>query len=105
MQDAFHEGLGEVGGARIEDLFGDGGEVGDDVSAGIADAGEQPGVEVDAAVGEGGVDAGHINRRGAVGADGDGRGGLGRGDAGGAGEGGDVFVPNLLREGYVAISR
>ncbi len=97
--DAFHEGLGEVGDAGIEDLFGLRGVVGDDIAVGTADAGEHPGIDVDAAVGEDGVGAGHVDGRGAVGADGDGRGGPGGGDAGGAGESGDVFVADLLGEG------
>ena len=69
--DVFQQRLGEVGGARVEDLFGFGGKVGDDVAVGVADAGEHPGLEVDAVVGEDGVGAGHVERCGVVGADGD----------------------------------
>ena len=73
VHDAFEQRLGEVGGAGVHDLLGFGGEVGDDVAVGVADAGEQPGVEVDAAVGEDGVGAGHVERCGVVGAERDGR--------------------------------
>ncbi len=97
--DAFQQGLGEVGGAGVEDLLGFGGEVGDDVAVGVADAGEHPGLEVDAAVGEDGVGAGHVDGRGVVGADGDRRGAAGVDDAGGAGEGGDVLEADHLGEG------
>ena len=93
------QGLGEEGGAGVEDLLGLGGEVGDDVAVGVADAGEHPGLEVDAVVGEDGVGAGHVDGGGAVGADGDRGGGAGVDDAGGAGEGGDVLVADLLGEG------
>ena len=78
VHDAFQQGLGEEGGAGVEDLLGLGGIVGDDIAVGVADAGEHPGREVDAAVGEDGVGAGHVDRRGAVGADGDGWGGAWR---------------------------
>ena len=53
-----------------------------------------------AVVGEDSVCAGHIDRRGAVGADRDRWGGFGGGDAGGVGEGCYVSVADLLREGY-----
>ena len=97
--DVFQQGLGEVGDAGIEDLLGFGGVVGDDVAVGVADAGEHPGLEVDAAVGEDGVGAGHVDGGGVVGADGDGRGGAGVDDAGGAGEGGDVLEADHLGQG------
>ena len=71
--DALEERLGEVGDAGVEDLAGDGGEVGDDVSVGVADAGEQSRGEVDAGVGEDGVSAGHVDGCGVIGADGNGR--------------------------------
>ncbi len=93
------QGLGEIGGARIEDLLGDGGEVGNDVAGGVADAGEHPGSEMDAAVGEDGVGAGHVDGGGAVGADSHRRGGFGGGDAGIAGETGYVFKTDLLGQG------
>ena len=54
---------------------------------------------MDAAVGEDGVGAGHVEGGGVVGAEGDGGGALGVGDAGGAGEGGDVAEADLLAEG------
>ena len=103
VHDAFHKRLGEVGYAGIEDLFGLRGEVGDDVAVGTADAGEEPGLEVDAAVGEGGVDAGHIEGCCRVGADG--HGGLwgGRWDAGFVGEGGDVAVADCWARAMVAM--
>ncbi len=98
--DAFHEGLGEEGDAGIEDLFGLRGIVCDNIAVGTAYAGEHPGSDVDAAVGKDCVGAGHVDGRGAVGADRDGRGGPGGGDTGGTGEGGDVFVADFLGEGY-----
>ena len=67
---AFHERLGEVGDARIEDLLGFGREVGDDVAVGVADGGEHPGSEVDAVVGEDGVGAGYVERCSVIGSDG-----------------------------------
>ena len=98
-EDAFHEGLGEVGGAGVEDLFAFWSEVGDDVTLVVADGGEHPGGETDAAVGEDGVGAGHVDGRGAVGADGHRGGCTDIGDAGGAGERGYIFIAHLLGEG------
>ncbi len=97
--DVLEQGLGEEGGAGVHDLLGLRGEVGDDVAVGVADAREHPGFEMDAAVGEDGVGAGHVERGGVVGTEGDGRGALGGGDAGGAGEGGYVLKADLLAEG------
>ena len=54
---------------------------------------------MDAVVGEDGVDAGHVEGCGVVGADGDGGGGAGVGDAGGVGEVDDLAVADLLGEG------
>jgi len=100
VQGAFEQRLGKVRNAGVENLLAFGREVGDDVAVRVTHGGEHPWGEVNAVVGEDGVGAGHIDRRGAVGANGNGRGGPGGGDAGGAGEGGDVFVADLLREGY-----
>ena len=58
----------------------------------------KPGVEVNAAIGEDCVGAGHVERGGVVGAEGHGGCALGAGDAGGAGEGGDVAEADLLAE-------
>ena len=69
--DTLQQRLGEVGDAGVEDLAGDRGVVGDDVSAAVADAGEHPGVEADAVVREDGIGAGHVDGRGLIGADGD----------------------------------
>ncbi len=94
--DVFEQGLGKEGDAWVEDLLGFGGVVGDDVAVGVADAGEHPRLEVDTAVGEDGVGAGHVDGCGVVGADGDGWGGAGVDDAGGAGEGGYVLKADHL---------
>ena len=96
--DAFHERLREVRDARVEHLLGFGREVGDDVAARVADAGEHPGLEVDAVVGEDGVGAGHVHGRGAIGADRDRRCAASVHDAGRARERSDVVIADELRE-------
>ena len=98
VHDAFEQRLGEVGGARVHDLLGLGRVVGDDVPVRVADGGEHPGIEVDAAIGEDGVGAGHVDRGGVVGADGDGGSAARSGDAGGTGECGDVVEADHLAE-------
>ncbi len=96
--DVFEQGLGEEGDAGVEDLFGFGGVVCDDIAVGIADAGEHPRLEVNAVVGKDGVGAGHVDGCGVVGADGDGRSGAGVDDAGAAGEGGYVLKADHLAQ-------
>ena len=59
-----------IGHARIEHLLRGGRVVVDDVAGGRAHAGQHPGIDVQAAVGEDGIGAGHLERRGVVGADG-----------------------------------
>src|ERR1700677_5015121 len=94
----FKQRLGKIGHARIEDLLGFGGEVGDDVSIRVPYGGEHPWGEVYAIVGEDGVGARHIDGCSTVCADGDRRGSPGTGDSGGAGESGYVAVSDHLRE-------
>ncbi len=69
VHDAFEQGLGEVGGARIHHLFRFRRVVGDDVAIGVADGGEHPRGEVDAAVGEDRIGAGHVDGSCVVGAE------------------------------------
>src|ERR1700677_4090746 len=96
--DVFKQRLGKIGNARIEDLLGFGGEVGDDVTIRVPYRGEHPRGEVDAAIGEDGVGASHIDRGSDVCTDGDRRGSSGAGDSGGAGESGYVAVSDHLGE-------
>ena len=64
---SFKEGLCKVGRAGVHHLAGFRGEVGYDVAFGVANAGEKPGVDVDAAICKDGVGSSHIERRGVVG--------------------------------------
>ena len=57
----FHEGLGKVGDAGVKNLLGLRAEVGDDITVGVADGGEHPGVDVDTVICKDGVGSGHFD--------------------------------------------
>ena len=69
-ENSFHHGCGEEGSAWIEHLPRRGRVVFDDVAGRCAHAGQHPRVDVHAAIGKGRIRAGHVERRGVIGANG-----------------------------------